>query len=184
MAALPGLFTLFCLITTKAVALTYFSLIKTPALFQELYLMDAAPSRERLMVERIGRRYSSIRRSKELPFHSQPVALRRAQADESHTALTVGSPGPTKPVGPPPISTMFSSPAMRCEGSQLVTAARLSGQPMAANRGRHQRPHQHPVLPQQLLRSRHRALLRRPGLVPRHRPGHLILLGCGMTVEI
>src|SRR6516164_1841028 len=122
MAALPGLFTLFCLITTKAVALIYFSLIKTPALFQELYLMDAARSRERLMVERIGRRYSSIRRSKELPFHSQLVALRRAQADESHTVLTLEFPGPTSPAAAPSISTMFSSPAMRCEGSQLATA--------------------------------------------------------------
>ena len=144
----------FTLIKTKAVALTCSSSTKTPALFQERSLMDAAPSPERLMVERIGQRYSSIRRSKELIFHSQPAGLRWAQADESHTARTLELPGPTRPVGPPPISTTFPSPATRCEGSQLATAARFSGQQTEANRGRHLRLLQqlvrHPVLHQPL----------------------------------
>ena len=43
-----GSFTRFTLIKTKAVALTCFSSTKTPALFQERSLMDAAPSPERL----------------------------------------------------------------------------------------------------------------------------------------
>src|SRR4051794_632235 len=47
-AARVGLFRHSILIRTKAAALMYSSSIKPPALFQELYLMAAAPSRERL----------------------------------------------------------------------------------------------------------------------------------------
>ena len=46
-----GIFSRSSLITTKAVALTCFSSTKTPALFQERSLMDAAPSPERLTAE-------------------------------------------------------------------------------------------------------------------------------------
>ena len=60
-----------------------------------------------------------------LIFHSQPAGLRWARADESYTARTLELPGPTRPVGPPPISTTFPWPATRCEGSQLATAARF-----------------------------------------------------------
>ena len=106
-------FSPFILTTTKAVALTCFSSIKTPALFQERSLMDAAQSPERLTPERIGQRYSSIRRSKESIFQSQPAGLPWAQADESHIARTLELPGPTRQVGRPQISTTFLSPATR-----------------------------------------------------------------------
>ena len=48
MAAPLGRFSLFTLIRMKAVALTYFSSIKTRALFQDRSSMDVALSPERL----------------------------------------------------------------------------------------------------------------------------------------
>jgi hypothetical protein len=42
-AAPPGRFSLFTSIKTKAGALTYFSSIKTPVLFQDRFSMDGAP---------------------------------------------------------------------------------------------------------------------------------------------
>jgi hypothetical protein len=50
-AAPVGRFRLFILIKTKVVALTYVSSTKTPALFQERCLMDAALSPEPLTQE-------------------------------------------------------------------------------------------------------------------------------------
>src|SRR6516162_8894437 len=134
MAASLGLFSLFTLTKTKAVAPTCFSSTKTPALFQDRCLMDAAPLPERLTPGRVGQRYSSIRRSRDSIFLSRPADLRWAGVDESHIARTLELPGLTRPVGPPLISTMFPSLVTRCEGSQLATAARLSGQPAAADR--------------------------------------------------
>ena len=83
----------------------------------------------------------------------QTLGLRWAGADESCTPQIWESPGPTRLVGPPPISTTFPSPTTHCEGSQLATAARSCGPQTAADRRRHQRP------PQQLVRV---PLLRRP----------------------
>jgi photosystem II stability/assembly factor-like uncharacterized protein len=62
---------------------------------------------------------------------------------ESCTPQIWESAGPTRPVGRPQISTTFPSPTTRCEGSQLATAARSSGQQTAVDRG----PHQHPLQP-------------------------------------
>ena len=67
------------------------------------------------------------------------LGLRWAGADESCTPQIWESPGPTRPVGPPPISTTFPSPATRCEGSQLATAARSYGPQTAADQRRLQR---------------------------------------------
>jgi photosystem II stability/assembly factor-like uncharacterized protein len=52
-------------------------------------------------------------------------------------------PGPTRVVGPPPISTTFPSPATHCAGSQLATPARSYEPQTAADRRRHQRLQSH-----------------------------------------
>jgi hypothetical protein len=110
--------------------------------------------------------------------------LRQGGADESHIARTLELPGPIRRAGPPRISTMFPSPAMRCEGLQLATAARFSGQETGANRGRHQLLLRHPVLHQQLPLAGHRGLRRRPGLVPHRRLARLFFLGYHVETSV
>ena len=157
------------LITMKAAALTCFSSIKTPALFQGAYSMDAAPSPERLTR---GANWSTL-------FFDQ--AIQGINFPQPTSGFAVGAGGRISHSTDAGITwtdqasgtsanlndVFFASDALRgiaVGDSGTIVWTANGGEP-----GPTPTPTPTPVLLQQLPLSRHRGLRRRLGLVPHRR---------------
>jgi hypothetical protein len=145
-----GLFKPFISTITKAAAPTYFSSIKTPLLFQELFSMAEAPLREQLTAERIGQHYSTIWGYRASIFRQQPLDLPLAGEAESCARTIPELLGLSKQAEPLQTLMMSILPGTLWEGSWLARAALFFGQQMVvSHRQLQHRRRPQPLPPQQ-----------------------------------